>query len=78
MDVSGLPMTGPDPSPAGSPVVCSAKGCRAAARWVLAWNNPAVHTPDRRKEWVACDTHREHLSDFLARRGFLLDVTPLP
>ena len=29
--------------------ICSAKGCRAAAVWVLAWNNPKIHTPERRK-----------------------------
>ena len=29
----------------------------AEARWVLAWNNPKLHTPDRRKTWLACDTH---------------------
>ena len=54
---------------------------RAAGRrrtWILAWNNPSLHAPGRRKEWVACDAHREHLGDFLARRSFLLDVTPLP
>ena len=57
--------------------VCSAKGCRAAARWALAWNNPRLHTPDRRKVWLACDTHRTTLADFLTARGFLRDVTPL-
>ncbi|GHF72221.1 hypothetical protein GCM10010218_61890 [Streptomyces mashuensis] len=62
------------PSPA---VICSAKGCRAAAVWVLAWNNPKLHTPERRKTWLACDEHREHLSQFLAVRGFLKDVVPL-
>ncbi|MER7055855.1 hypothetical protein [Streptomyces sp. NPDC000351] len=57
--------------------ICSAKGCRATALWVLAWNNPKVHTPERRKTWVACDEHREHLSQFLGARGFLKDVVPL-
>jgi hypothetical protein len=59
------------------PVVCSAKGCRSAAVWVLAWNNPKLHTPERRKTWLACDEHREHLSSFLGVRGFLKDVVPL-
>jgi hypothetical protein len=56
---------------------CSAKGCRAAAVWVLAWNNPKLHTPERRKTWLACEEHREHLSAFLGARGFLKDVIPL-
>ncbi|MFF3321600.1 hypothetical protein [Streptomyces sp. NPDC002889] len=54
--------------------ICSAKGCRAAAVWVLAWNNPKLHTPERRKTWLACEEHREYLSQFLGVRGFLKDV----
>ena len=42
----------------------------------LRWNNPKLHTPDRRKVWLACDEHRESLSQFLAARGFLKDVVP--
>ncbi|MEU3077857.1 hypothetical protein ABZ693_31265 [Streptomyces laurentii] len=57
--------------------ICSAKGCRAAAVWVLAWNNPKLHTPERRKTWLACEEHREHLSQFLGVRGFLKDVVTL-
>lgn len=56
--------------------LCSAKGCRAAASWQLRWNNPKVHTPDRRKVWLACEDHREYLSNFLAARGFLKDTVP--
>ncbi len=59
------------------PAVCSARGCRARAEHVLLWNNPKVHTPDREKAWVACDEHRQSLSDFLALRGFLKRVEPL-
>jgi hypothetical protein len=58
-------------------LVCSAKGCRAPATWALAWNNPKLHPPERRKTWLACDEHREHLSNFLAVRGFLRETTPL-
>ncbi|MBH5334212.1 hypothetical protein IHE55_05100 [Streptomyces pactum] len=58
-------------------VICSAKGCRAPAVWVLAWNNPKIHTPERRKTWLACEEHREHLSQFLGVRGFLKDVVKL-
>lgn len=59
------------------PVVCSAKGCRAAAAHVLVWNNPSVHAPGREKTWVACDEHRQHLSEFLDARGFLQRVDAL-
>ncbi|HEY9438656.1 MAG TPA: hypothetical protein VIS29_08390 [Streptomyces sp.] len=66
----------PAESAAGAPL-CSAKGCQADAVWVIAWNNPKVHTPERRKTWLACDEHREHLSSFLGMRGFLKDVQTL-
>jgi hypothetical protein len=57
--------------------ICSAKGCRAAATWELQWNNPKLHTPERRKIWLACDEHRSHLSSFLDARGFLREVAAL-
>ncbi len=56
---------------------CSARGCRDAAAWQLLWNNPKLHTPDRRKTWLACDEHRDSLADFLRARSFLREVTPL-
>ena len=56
--------------------ICSSKGCTAPARWDLGWNNPKLHTPDRRKVWLACDEHKQTLSDFLTARKFLRDVTP--
>jgi hypothetical protein len=58
-------------------LVCSAKGCRVAAAWTLAWNNPKLHEPQRRKTWLACDAHLESLSAFLAARGFLRETTRL-
>lgn len=57
--------------------ICSAKGCRTDASWVLAWNNPKLHPPDRRKTWAACDTHRETLSAFLQARSFLRETVPV-
>ena len=57
--------------------LCSAKGCSAPASWVLAWNNPKIHTPDRRKQWHACDEHRDSLGAFLGARGFLRETLPL-
>ena len=68
-------MTGPAAS-SDVPPICSAKGCRTVAAWVLAWNNPKLHTPERRKTWAACDTHRESLSQFLTVRGFLRETRP--
>jgi hypothetical protein len=58
--------------------ICSARGCRRPATWALRWNNPKLHPPERRKTWLACDDHREQLSDFLSRRGFLREATPYP
>ena len=57
-------------------LVCSARGCRDVAHWALRWNNPSLHTPDRRKTWLACDVHRESLGGFLSVRGFLRETVP--
>lgn len=56
---------------------CSAKGCRRGAVCALLWNNPRIHTADRRKVWLACAEHRSTLGDFLGKRGFLKDVVPV-
>ncbi len=56
---------------------CSARGCGQPADWVLAWNNPKIHPPERRKTWTACREHRERLADFLTLRGFLREIVPL-
>ena len=55
-------------------LTCSAKGCRARATWALRWNNPKIHTPERRKVWLACEEHRGSLSTFLSARGFLKET----
>ena len=55
---------------------CSAKGCAEPATWELRWNNPKLHTPERRKTWLACDQHKQSLGDFLAARSFLREVVP--
>jgi hypothetical protein len=57
---------------------CSARGCRNAATWQLRWNNPKLHTPERRKTWLSCDEHRARLGEFLAVRGFLRETEPFP
>jgi len=58
-------------------VVCSAKGCRAAAAYTVVWNNPTIHAPEREKTWLACEEHRDSLAAFLDIRGFLRRVEPL-
>jgi len=58
-------------------LTCSARGCQAEATWSLLWNNPRLHTPDRRKTWLACDEHRSTLTAFLDARGFLRDTVPM-
>jgi hypothetical protein len=80
--LAGTTFTPDDASPGigGAAVseICSAKGCQQAATWALHWNNPKVHTPERRKVWLACDDHRESLGAFLGARGFLKDVVRHP
>ena len=48
---------------------CSRKGCRSAASWQLLWNNPKIHSPERRKVWLACEEHRTWLEEYLQTRG---------
>ena len=57
--------------------ICSAKGCSVTAVYDLRWNNPKLHTPDRRKSWLACEEHRTTLGDFLQARGFLREIETL-
>ena len=56
--------------------ICSARDCRAPAVHELRWNNPKLHTPERRKVWLACEAHRQSLSEFLSARNFLREVAP--
>lgn len=49
---------------------CSRAGCAAVAGWRIEWRNPKIHSEDRVKVWLACDEHREYLSEFLAARDF--------
>jgi hypothetical protein len=53
-------------------LLCSAKACRAAATVDLVWRNPKLHEAAREKHWLACPQHEDFLTDFLARRGFLI------
>nr|WP_155848548.1 hypothetical protein [Arthrobacter sp. 35W] len=57
--------------------VCSRKGCRTAATTALLWNNPKIHTPERRKTWLACDEHAQWLEDYLRSRDLWRETRPL-
>ncbi|WP_026546791.1 hypothetical protein [Paenarthrobacter nicotinovorans] len=59
-----------------APEVCSRKGCRVVAQWQLLWNNPRIHTPDRRKVWLSCTDHREWLEEYLTTRGLWKETLP--
>lgn len=54
--------------------ICSRAGCRADAMWQVVWRNPRIHTEDRRKIWAACDAHVGFLREYLATRGFPVEV----
>lgn len=58
-------------------LVCSSKGCRQTAAWALRWNNPKLHDDARRKTWLACPDHRQHLETFLGARSFLRETIPV-
>lgn len=58
-------------------MTCSAKACAADAAFAMLWNNPRIHSPERRKVWLACPAHRVHLHDYLASRGLLRDDVPV-
>ena len=72
-----VPLSAAHASGADVEHVCSAKGCRRTAAHAVVWNNPTLHTPDRRKVWLACDEHEKPLADFVALRGFLIEVVPV-
>ncbi len=56
---------------------CSRKGCTARADQRLLWNNPAIHTPDRRKVWLACPEHAAWLEQYLDERGLFRSKEPI-
>lgn len=56
---------------------CSRKACRATATTQLLWNNPKIHTAERRKIWLACDEHVAWLEDYLQSRALWKETLPL-
>lgn len=57
--------------------LCSRKACRQGATMQLLWNNPKIHTPERRKIWLACDEHVAWLEDYLQSRSLWKETLPL-
>lgn len=55
---------------------CSRKGCARQAEWKVLWNNPKIHTPERRKIWLACNEHKKYLENFLISRNFWKTTEP--
>jgi hypothetical protein len=76
MNIFDLAAGTPGPPQAADPM-CSRKACRSGASWQLLWNNPKIHTPERRKTWLACDEHRDWLEDYLQTRGLWKQTVPL-
>lgn len=64
------------PDPVGA-LVCSRKGCSADAVFGMLWNNPKLHTPERRKVWLSCPEHREYFREYLSARGLLKGEVPV-
>ncbi|MFC3299139.1 Uncharacterised protein [Arthrobacter agilis] len=73
---AGLSLFGTIPDQGAAPI-CSRKGCRAGAAWRLLWNNPRIHTPDRRKVWASCPDHVEWFEEYLRDRGLWKETRPL-
>jgi hypothetical protein len=76
MNIFDLAAGTPGPTQAAT-ALCSRKACRADASWQLLWNNPKIHTPERRKIWLACGEHRGWLEDYLQTRGLWKETVPL-
>ncbi|MEB3065348.1 hypothetical protein [[Mycobacterium] zoologicum] len=43
----------------------------------MLWNNPKLHTPERRKVWLTCPEHREYFREYLSTRGLLRSEAPV-
>lgn len=70
-DIAKLGESGPEE------LICSSRGCPVSAVHQIEWNNPKLHTPDRRKIWLACEAHESTLRQFLDARGFYRQTVPL-
>ena len=59
------------------PLRCSARRCTRNAEFALLWNNPKIHSPERRKTWLACAEHRTSLTEYLSVRGLFRECEPV-
>lgn len=74
---AGLPGAAENAASQPESPVCSRKGCRAGATTQLLWNNPKIHTAERRKVWLACADHAAWLEDYLQSRSLWRETLPL-
>lgn len=74
--LDSLAGSGTPPEPPGT-AKCSRKGCRNSASVQLLWNNPKIHTPERRKIWLACAEHADWLENYLSERLLFKQRLPL-
>lgn len=58
-------------------VKCSRAGCDSLAKWQVVWRNPKIHSPDRRKVWLACNEHQDYLVEYLSVRSFFIETLSL-
>lgn len=77
LPAAGLGLFGAPPADGNDGPVCSRKGCRNDAVWQLLWNNPRIHTPERRKAWASCPDHVEWFEEYLRDRGLWKETLPL-
>ena len=68
---------GPPADSVGDALTCSRAACRNDATWGMLWNNPKIHTPERRKVWLTCDNHHEYFRSYLTTRNFLKQEVPV-
>ena len=55
---------------------CSRAQCDESAVTAIQWRNPKIHDASRTKTWLACDEHRQYLTEFLRARNFPVEVVP--
>ncbi len=53
--------------------ICSARGCNGKGLYAIVWSNPKIHT-DRTKTWLACEEHKDFLTEYIALRSFPYEV----